>query len=192
MAKERKPLIIIVSAPSGSGKTTIVSGLVERLPDIKRSVSYTTRAPRQDEKEGIDYIFISQEEFKKKIENGEFLEWEENFGYCYGTSKEQVEEAVKGGEDVVLSIDVKGAKRVKRIFPQSISIFIMPPSMEELSSRLKNRKTDREEQVSMRLEESKTEIASSDEYEYLIVNDDLQKAIEELKEIVENARKRSK
>ncbi|MGB2601020.1 MAG: guanylate kinase [Candidatus Omnitrophota bacterium] len=192
MAKERKPLIIIVSAPSGSGKTTIVSGLVEGLPDIKRSVSYTTRAPRQDEKDGIDYIFISQEEFKKKIENGEFLEWEENFDYCYGTSKEQVEEAVKGGEDVVLSIDVKGAKRVKRIFPQSISIFIMPPSMEELSSRLKNRKTDREEQVSMRLEESKTEIASSDEYEYLIVNDDLQKAIEELKEIVENARKRSK
>jgi guanylate kinase len=192
MTKGRKPLIIIVSAPSGSGKTTIVNGLLEKMDGVKRSVSFTTRAPRQDEKNGIDYVFVSREEFKKKIEDGDLLEWEENFDEYYGTSRAQVEEALQGGEDVILSIDVKGAKTVKKIFPQSISIFIMPPSMEELSSRLKKRKTEEDNQVSRRLKESKAEIALSDEYEYLIVNDDLGKAIEELCEIVESARERSK
>jgi guanylate kinase len=192
MSKGRKPLIIIVSAPSGSGKTTIVKGLLGKMRGIKRSVSFTTREPRQDEQSGVDYVFVSREEFKKKIEDGSLLEWEENFGEYYGTSRGQVEEAMRGGEDVILSIDVKGAKTVKKIFPQSISIFIMPPSMEELSSRLKKRKTEEDNQVSMRLKESQTEIASSDEYEYLIVNDDLDKAIEELREIIESARGRSK
>lgn len=192
MSRGRKPLIIIVSAPSGSGKTTIVKGLLDKMQGIKRSVSFTTRAPRQDEQGAVDYVFVSREEFKKKIEDGSLLEWEENFGEYYGTSRGQVEEAMRGGEDVILSIDVKGAKTVKKIFPQSISIFIMPPSMEELSSRLKKRKTEEDKQVSMRLKESQAEIASSDEYDYLIINDDLDKAIEELRQIVESARERSK
>ncbi|MBD3426953.1 MAG: guanylate kinase [Candidatus Omnitrophica bacterium] len=187
----REPLIIIVSAPSGSGKTTLVDRLLERTEGIKRSVSCTTRPPREGEKDGEDYFFLSEEEFEKSIEEGRMLEWEKNFKHYYGTPKAQVEEAVRKGEDIILSIDVKGAKAVKRLYPGSLSIFIMPPSMKELRERLLNRKTEEEEQISMRLNQSEEEIKAADEYDYLVVNDDLEKAVGELRQIIETARERA-
>jgi len=189
MDEEKRSLIIIVSAPSGSGKTTIVQKLIEQLSGIKCSVSYTTRPPREGERDGEEYIFISKEEFKEKVDKGEFLEYEENFGNCYGTSLLEFEEARDKEEDIILSIDVKGARRIKRSFPESISIFVMPPSEEALVERLKNRNTDNKKDVLIRLKESKLEMASCDEYDYMIVNDDLAEAVRELKHIVEGERK---
>jgi len=192
MDEKKRSLIIIVSAPSGSGKTTIVKKLMEQLPGIKCSVSYTTRPPREGECDGEEYIFIPENKFKEKADKGEFLEYEENFGNCYGTSLLEFEEARVKGEDIILSIDVKGARRVKRSFPESISIFVMPPSEKALEERLKNRNTDNKKDVLIRLKESKLEIASRDEYEYMIVNDDLDEAVRELKLIVEGERKTKK
>ena len=188
MENSKEPIIIVVSAPSGSGKTTIVSRLLEKKTGLRRSVSCTTRLPREGESNKEDYIFLSKEEFRDKIDRGEFLEWEENFGNYYGTTRRQVEEAIEEGEDIILSIDVKGARRVKRAFPESISVFVMPPSREELAARIKKRNTDAEEQVSIRLNESEKEIASANEYDYLIVNDDLDKAVDELAYIIDTER----
>ena len=184
MAKRTEPLIIVVSAPSGSGKTTIVKRLLEELSGIERAVSYTTRKPRGGEKEGEDYVFISEEEFEEKQQRGDFLEWENNFGHNYGTSVVQLREAVSNGRDIILNIDVKGARTVKKLYPGSVSVFIMPPSKGELEKRLKERNADQEDQVSMRLQESRKEIDSSDEFDYMIVNRELEEAIKELKTII--------
>lgn len=186
---EKESLIIVVSAPSGSGKTTIVNNLLERVDNMRKTVSCTTREPREDEKDGEDYIFMSQEDFIQKAEGGEFLEWEKNFGEYYGTPKGQVEEALARKEDIILSIDVKGARILKKHYPESISVFIMPPSQEELEARLRKRNTDREQQVSMRLKESKQEVEAVDEYDYLVVNEDIEKSVEELKSIIEKEKK---
>jgi guanylate kinase len=192
MADKQESLIIIVSAPSGSGKTTIVEHLIKKIPGVSRSVSYTTREPREGENDGKDYMFVAVDEFKQKINNGDFLEWEENFGSYYGTPRAQIEDALKSGTDVILSIDVKGARSVKKTFPESISVFIMPPSLEELETRLRKRNTDQKQQVSLRMEESRREMASADEYEYLIINEDLESAVKELAAIIEDERKNRK
>ncbi|MFH1798417.1 MAG: guanylate kinase [Candidatus Omnitrophota bacterium] len=189
MNNGRKPLIIIVSAPSGSGKTTLISGLLEKMPRLRRSVSYTTRLPREGEKDEEDYIFVSKQEFVEKKNAGGFLEWEENFGNYYGTPKDDFQDAVEEGDDLVLSIDVKGARKIKQIFPESVSIFIMPPSAEELAARLKKRNTDRKDEVSLRLKESQVEIEAADEYDYLIVNEDLEEAVGELEAVINEERK---
>ena len=187
--KKHKPMIMVVSSPSGGGKTTVVNRLLEKAPGLKRSISHTTREVRKDESDKEDYVFISTEQFKESIERDEFLEWEENFGNYYGTSEKQVREALANGQDVILSIDVKGARRVKKKFPESISIFIMPPSVSALTERLKKRNTEKAEQMKLRLEESEKEIAAADEYDYLVVNEDIDQAAGELKEILEVERK---
>jgi len=186
---KRKSMIIVVSSPSGGGKTTIVNALLSKVRGIKRSVSHTTREPRNDEKEGTDYMFVSEEDFHQKAERGDFLEWEQNFGHFYGTSQGKVREMMEGGEDVILSIDVKGARLVKKAFPESISVFIMPPSMKALSERLTRRNTEQSKQMAQRLKESEKEIASADEYDYLIVNEDVDDAVGEMKIIIEKERK---
>jgi guanylate kinase len=188
MAGAHKSLIVVVSAPSGSGKTTIVSRVLEALPRIRRSISYTTRPPRPGEKDGADYLFISEEAFRKKIKNNDFLEWEENFGNYYGTDKGQITNAQEEGVDIVLSIDVKGAQTVRQEFPDSISVFIMPPSFGELETRLRGRNTDAAADLDVRLKEAEKEMRRSDDYDYLIVNDDLDTAVEELKAIIEQER----
>ncbi|MBD3379022.1 MAG: guanylate kinase [Candidatus Omnitrophica bacterium] len=187
---KRDPLVIIVSAPSGSGKTTIVDSMLKSMDGIEQTVSYTTRLPRNGERDGQDYIFVSEEDFRKRIEEGDFLEWEENFGNLYGTSEEQVRKTLARGADIILSIDVKGARNVKNRFPESISIFIMPPSEEELARRLRNRRTDDDRQVVIRLKEAAREIKASEEYDYLLINDDLERAVDELKGIIEQERLR--
>jgi len=183
-------LIIIISAPSGSGKTTVVERLLAELPRVKRSISCTTRPPRQGEEEGRDYFFVSEGDFRRKIENGEFLEWEETFGNFYGTPLEQFTGAMENGQDLILSIDVKGARQVKEKFPGAISVFIMPPSTEELESRLRKRNTDRKDQVDLRLKEARRELEAADEYDYLVVNDDLDGAVTELKSVLEAERQK--
>ncbi len=187
--EKKKSLIIIVSAPSGSGKTTLIKGLQEKVKGIKRSVSYTTRKPRAAEQDKDDYLFVTEEEFRKKIKSGDFLEWEKNFGNYYGTPRAEFAEAVERGEDIILSIDVKGAGKVKELFPESISVFIMPPSAQELETRLKKRNTDQEKQISARLETAQKEMALADRYDYLIINENIDEAVEELGEIVRNERK---
>ncbi|NQT33182.1 MAG: guanylate kinase [Candidatus Omnitrophica bacterium] len=189
MAQKRKPLIIIVSAPSGSGKTTIIEKLLEGMKGAKRSVSYTTREPRRGEENNKDYIFVTKDEFMQRKEKSDFLEWEENFGHYYGTSKEQLRGALNENTDIILSIDVKGARTVKADFPESISIFIMPPSPAELKNRLKKRNTDQKEERSLRLQESQREMEAADEYDYLVVNKDVDKAVGEIREIIETERK---
>ena len=188
--EKKEPLIIIISAPSGSGKTTVVDRLLADEPQLERSVSCTTRPPRQGEKDGEDYFFVSEEEFRRKKDNGEFLEWEETFGFYYGTPMAEFSEAVGKGRDIILSIDVKGARQVKEKFPEAISVFIMPPSAGELETRLKKRNTDRQEQVALRLKESQREMAAADEYDYLVVNDDLDGAVEELRAVIDGERKK--
>jgi len=183
-------LIIIISAPSGSGKTTVVERLLAELPRVKRSISCTTRPPRQGEQEGRDYFFVSEGDFRRKIENGEFLEWEETFGNFYGTPLEQFTGAMENGQDLILSIDVKGARQVKEKFPGAISVFIMPPSTEELEARLRKRNTDRKDQVDLRLKEARRELEAADEYDYLVVNDDLDGAVTELKSVLEAERQK--
>lgn len=190
--QKRESLIIIVSAPSGSGKTTIVERVTEEMQQIDRSISLTTREPRPEEENGIDYIFVTKEEFNERKDKGEFLECEEVFGNFYGTSANQVKKAVEDGHDIILSIDVKGARSVKEKYPECISVFIMPPTAEELASRLKKRNTDGENQVAMRLKESQKEIEASEEYDYMIINEELDEAIEELKEIIKVERKNRK
>lgn len=191
-SKSRIPLIIIISSPSGGGKTTIVKKLIEEVPGIKRSVSYTTREPRDGEKNNVDYVFLAKEDFQSRIEKNEFLEWEEKFGNYYGTSFKDVSSDIDAGSDIVLSIDVNGARAVKAKLPESIGIFIMPPSARELEERLKKRNTERKEEVTERLEEARREMKAADEYDYMIVNDDIKRAAAELKTIVEKERKNRK
>lgn len=186
--KKEKSLIIVVSAPSGSGKTTIVEEVLKQMEGLRRSISFTTRPPREGEKNGRDYIFISEEEFKKRIDEGDFLEWEKNFGNYYGTSAEQLTKAQRQGDDIILSIDVRGGSSVKDKFPESISIFIVPPSEEVLASRLRKRKTDDPAEIDRRLAEAKRELDSSSEYDYLVVNDKLDEAVEEVRQIITSAR----
>ncbi|KJJ84565.1 guanylate kinase [Candidatus Omnitrophus magneticus] len=185
----KKSLVIVVSSPSGGGKTTIISETLKKIPGIRRSISYTTRAMREGEINGKDYRFISEPDFKKRIQENSFVEYEKIFDNYYGTSIEDIEDARKAGEDIVLSIDVKGAKKIKEKYSESISIFIMPPSIEELTSRLKKRNTECVRQFSLRIKESAKEIAASDAYDYMIVNNDLGTAIDEFIGIIERERK---
>jgi len=179
-----KGKLFIVSAPSGSGKTTLCSMLLNEFGDeLYFSVSYTTRPKRNGEIEGVDYFFVSEEEFKKMIENNEFAEWANVYGYYYGTSKKKIDEALKEGKNVLLDIDIQGAEKIKKIYPDAISIFIMPPSIEELRRRLLKRKTDPLDKIEKRLTIAKREIENSDKYDYIVINDKLNDAYAKLRNI---------
>lgn len=190
--RTQKGRLIIISAPSGGGKTTIVERLLKGRSDLKRSISYTTRKPREGERDGSDYIFLTEEEFKAKKEKGEFLEWEEIFGEFYATGKKQVDEALFAGKDIILSIDVKGAKNVMRLYPESISIFILPPSEKVLKERLKERATDTDEEIRERLEEASREMAEKDKYDHIVANHILDEAVREVEKIVNKTKKGKK
>jgi len=191
-----RPLMIVVSAPSGAGKSTLCNRLVSEHPGIVYSVSCTTRPPREGEQDGVDYYFLSKQEFKKRIKNNEFLEYAKVHGNYYGTLQDIVLFAMEEGRHVLLDIDVQGAAQIRkslRKLPAThpvrlgfIDIFIVPPSMQELERRLRNRGTDSEEVIARRLKSAKAELAHQGEYEYLIVNDDLEEAYGRLKEIVES------
>ena len=183
--KEKKGKIISVSAPSGTGKTTIVRNLLKEFPELVFSVSATTRKKRENEKDGVDYFFISEDEFRKKIECDEFVEWEKFYDYYYGTLKSYIDENIKKGKSVILEIDVKGALEVKKIYPDSILVYILPPSFEELVSRLTNRKTEDEEDLKKRIERAEMELSLKDKFDYFIENNELSKAISDAKSLIE-------
>lgn len=181
-----KGKLFVVSAPSGSGKTTIVRNTLKEIPNLEFSVSATTRKQRENEKEGIDYFFISEVEFERKIKNNEFIEWEQFYDYYYGTVKSHIDEKINKGNSVVLEVDVKGALSIKKAYPDSVLIFIMPPSIEVLKSRLIKRNTESEEDLVKRFERAEMELGYKDKFDYIVINEDLVYAKKRVLEIVKN------
>ncbi|WP_457568926.1 guanylate kinase [Desulfurobacterium sp.] len=179
-----KGLLIVISAPSGTGKTTLVNLLMKAFPKMEFSVSCTTRKPRPGEVDGKDYYFISLEEFEKKIENNELLEWAEVYGNFYGTPKDKVIEALNEGKDILLDIDTQGALQVKKNYPDAVLIFILPPSLKELERRLRSRGTEDEETIEKRLLIARRELSLATKYDYIIINDQIEEAFDKLKSIV--------
>jgi guanylate kinase len=176
--------LFVISGSSGVGKGTVINEFLRRHSDFKLSVSCTTRGKREGEEHGVNYFFLSQEEFKKCVENNEFLEWAEFSGNCYGTKKEFVENCLSKGENLILEIDTKGALNVKKIMPEATLIFIAPPSVEELEARLRGRHTETEEAIQKRLASIKLEIENSKMFDYKIVNDTVDNAVKQLEEII--------
>ena len=189
--ESKKGSIITISAPSGTGKTTILRRILNNFPEIVFSVSATTRKRRENEVEGVDYFFITEKEFKEKIENNEFVEWELFYDYYYGTFRNFIENYINAGKSVILEVDVHGAVEIKRIYPDSILIYIAPPSLEELLIRLKNRQTENEEDLKKRIERAEMELSHKDKFDYYIVNNDLNIAYKEIKVLIEKIIDRS-
>ena len=183
-------LLFIVSAPSGSGKTTLVERLVQVTPGVRMSRSYTSRAPRPGEADGVDYNFISRERFEQMIAAGDFLEYADVFGNLYGTCHSETVGALAEGVDLVLVIDVQGARQVRRSAFEHVGIFVLPPSFQVLSARLRYRSKDSEAQIQRRLEVARREVTSVDEYDYVVINDELDPAVRRLQAIVEAERSR--
>ncbi|MCG2590540.1 guanylate kinase [Rhodohalobacter sulfatireducens] len=186
MSKKGKILVLV--APSGGGKTTMARRILDDFDQIRFSVSATTRPPRKGEKDGVNYHYISKEEFKEKIDNGDFLEWEEVYdGTLYGTLRKNVEKELEKGYFILLDIDVLGALNVKKIFEKdALAIFIQPPSIEILKERLQKRATDAQQDIQTRLERAKKEMAYANRFDHIIINDDLEKAYSQIKELVTN------
>ncbi|HOI28163.1 MAG TPA: guanylate kinase [Melioribacteraceae bacterium] len=181
----RKAKLFVFSAPSGSGKTTIVRNIMKLFPEFVFSVSATTRKRRNVEKDGVDYYFISEDEFKKKIENDDFAEWEKFYDYYYGTLKKPVDENISNGLSTVFEVDVKGALKIKKVYPFATLIFIAPPSIEELKERLIKRNTESDEDLKKRLERAEMEIGFQNQFDYVVTNINLEQAKKEVKEIIE-------
>ncbi|MDC0126666.1 guanylate kinase [Methylophilaceae bacterium] len=183
--KSFKGNLFIITAASGAGKTSLVKALVSDNPNIKVSISFTTRKPRVGEKNGEDYFFLDEINFKKMVENNDFLEMAKCHGAFYGTSKSTVEEAIKKGEDIILEIDYQGAFSVKKLFPESISIFIIPPSIKDLEDRLHNRGQDSKEDIKLRVATARNEMSHLEKFDYVTINDNFEKALSDLKSIVD-------
>ena len=182
--------LYIVSAPSGAGKTTLVRMLMENDPGIRLSISYTTRAPRPGEQDGREYNFVEMAAFRAMVERGEFLEWAEVHGNCYGTSRLWIEREMAAGRDVLLEIDWQGAQQVRQLFPAAIGVFVLPPSMDELARRLTGRGTDSADVIARRLAAAHEEMRHVFEFEYVIINDELQRALADLLSVVRASRLR--
>lgn len=187
MQNEKKKLFVI-SGSSGVGKGTVIKGFLERNPDFSLSISYTTREKREGEIDGVNYFFVSKEEFENSIKNDEFLEWAEFSGNYYGTKKSFVEEILGKNKNLILEIDTQGALQVKEKMSAAVLIFIAPPSYQDLEFRLRNRKTESEEAIAKRLDFVKLEIRNSESFDYIIVNDILENAIKELEKIINTER----
>ena len=175
---------IVFSAPSGGGKTTIARTLEQKYDRLVISVSATTRPRRPNERDGVDYYFLSLPEFEEAIRQGRFLEYEQVHGYYYGTLKEKVEEAVRAGKTVLFDIDVNGALSIKKHYPQALLIFIKPPSKEVLVERLKKRRSENEETIRKRLQRMEYEYAMAERFDHIVINDDLQRTINEIEHLI--------
>lgn len=180
----RKGTLFIVSAPSGAGKTTLCRAVLAHFPDICYSISHTTRAPRGREKDGVDYFFIPREDFLRGIPEGRWAEWAEVHDNFYGTSRDLLESRLAEGRDVLLDIDVQGMDQLVRHYPESVTIFIMPPSLDALRTRMESRGTDAPAVIEKRLGNAGREIAAKDRYQHLIINDRFPEALDRMIEIV--------
>jgi guanylate kinase len=176
--------LVVISAPSGAGKSTIARAILDAHPTLKFSVSATTRPVRDGEQEGRDYFFLTKEEFRRRIEAGDFVEWEEIYGNYYGTLRQEVDRALEGGRHVLFDIDVKGGLSIRNRYPESLLIFIRPPSLQVLRERLRNRKTENDVAVSLRMERVPLEMQLGVGFDYQVVNDDLPRAIAEVSAVV--------
>ena len=190
--KTEPGVLIIVSAPSGCGKSTVVHGLMEKRENLRFSVSATTRKPREGEMDGVDYFFVSREEFERMIAEDAFLEHAEYVGNCYGTPRAPVEQRLKEGFDVYLDIDVQGAMQVKAIRPETLMIFLMPPSMEELERRLVSRGTNTPEEIRDRLAAAERECALRDRFDHVVVNDVVERAVDEISDLIDAEKRKLK
>jgi len=176
--------LFVIAAPSGAGKTTLVKRLVANHPDLRFSISYTTRAKRRTEVDGVDYLFIDTAAFEAKRAEGELLEYAEVFDNFYATSRSQVEKHLAEGNDVLLEIDWQGARQVREAMPQCVTIFVLPPSLEELEKRLRDRRTDNADVISRRLRDALSDMSHWDEFDYVIINDDLEQAVTDLENVL--------
>ena len=186
----QRGLLFVVSAPSGTGKTTVVDRLVEVCPQLERSRSYTSRARRSGETDGVDYNFVSRPDFEGMIARGEFLEWADVFGNLYGTSKRETDARLAAGFDVVLVIDVQGARQVRERMRDAVAVFVLPPSFEALERRLRGRSQDSHGAIARRLETARSEVAAVQAYDYVVVNDELERCVNEICAIVTAERAR--
>jgi guanylate kinase len=190
--KRKEGLLFVVSAPSGAGKTSLCRAITDSLENLTHSISYATREPRPGEIDGRDYYFVSQERFRQMIDAGDFAEWAEVHSNLYGTSRRVLDNMIAKGIDVILDIDTQGAKQIKSKYGGAVFIFIMPPSLDILEERLRNRKSDREEEIQKRMRRSSEEIRDYALYDYIIVNRDFDRALTELRSVVLAERCRTK
>ena len=181
---DRVPSLFVIAAPSGAGKTTLVHALVKKHPELRFSISYTTRQQRSNEADGVDYLFVDRDTFESLQRQGEMLEWATVFDNFYGTSRRQVEQHLDDGHSVILEIDWQGARQVREAMPDCISIFILPPSHAELVRRLKDRGTDSEAVIARRLRDALSDMAHWEEFDYVVINDNLDTAVSELEAVV--------
>ena len=192
MSSRRRGLLFIVSAPSGTGKTTLCERLVQVVPGLRMSRSYTSRHARAGERDGVDYNFVSRKQFEQMVADKAFVEWADVFGNYYGTSAEDTDAALAAGEDVMLVIDVQGARQVRSRGIETVGIFVLPPSAEVLESRLRGRSKDTEAQIRTRLDVARSEVGEYVQYEYVVVNNDLDGAVNRMRSIVLAERARVK
>ncbi|MBR2671233.1 MAG: guanylate kinase [Oscillospiraceae bacterium] len=185
-----KGLLVVVSGPSGSGKDTVVHSLISKHPEIRISVSFTTRGMRPHEKEGVDYYFLTMEEFNRLLANGDILEYTEYSGNYYGTPRSEVDKRLEAGETVVLVIETNGAQNIKKLFPDAMTVFLMPPSIDILKERLYNRHTETQAQVANRLRIAEKELALAPRYDYCVVNDQVEKCADEIFELINKVKQR--
>jgi guanylate kinase len=183
-------LLFVVSAPSATGKTTVVDRLVEVCPTLVRSLSYTSRPARPGERDGVDYHFVSRAAFEAMIARGEFLEWADVFGNLYGTARRDTEKLLDDSTDVVLVIDVQGARQVRSRTTGAVSVFVLPPSFAVLEQRLRARSQDSDDAIARRLATARSEVSAVDEYDYVVINDELERCVAELAAIVRAERAR--
>jgi len=179
----KQSLFLVVSAPSGAGKSSICKKLLRLCPQLAFSVSFTSRSPRPGEIDGKDYYFVSRENFQKRIRRGEFVEWVENFGHLYGTSRRVIERCQKKGQDVLLDIEPRGAKKIKKMFKEAVFVFVLPPSRADLFQRLKKRGHESHEEINVRLAQAENELKEISWYDYVIINKDLKQAVAQLRSI---------
>ena len=182
--KKKKGKLFVFAAPSGAGKTTLVHAMVAKHPELRFSISYTTRKPRRNEANGVDYLFVSEEEFMRLRDAGEMLEYAEVFDHFYATSRSQVEKHLADKRNVILEIDWQGARQVRESMPECITVFILPPSVEELERRLRDRRTDAPEVIERRLRDALSDMSHWDEFDYVIINDELDKAVADLEAVL--------
>jgi guanylate kinase len=182
--KRKQGLLFVVSAPSGAGKTSLCRAITDSMEDLTHSISYATRKPRPGELDGRDYNFVSEERFQQMVQAGDFAEWAEVHSNLYGTSRRVLDDMIAKSVDIILDIDTQGARQIKAKYATAVFIFIMPPSLEILEERLRNRKSDHEEEIRKRMRRAREEIRDFEMYDYIVVNRDFDRALTELRSIV--------